>query len=377
VDSRKAVVEGLRVGVLQKLEVNLTRSNWVSVSDSVTVTGVTELLAPTSSSISTNIAPREYQDLPVFSAVAFRTPYGLAALLPGVNNTKYGLPHQRRPGNSRELQVDACRSPWPNGKATAAASRFLRYHPGISIITNNFAAEFGRSGGGIESYTVKSGLTSFTASFTNTPAMTPSTRAPSTPPKPASTNSTISAATWAARNHPKVYNGRNKTFFFFHNSYTGRPTPYNSYLSSVPRRDEERGFHRVPGYQGRCDSHRDPPAPEPAPTVHWVRDPFVGNIIPKSRFSKVATNVQAYFPEPTRAGDFSNYDSYDPGRQPPDRFHRKLDHKLQCQHKLGFSVVTTIWPNNWSPKGGGLPIPQREMNTYLDSWVLRASMTGW
>ena len=370
---KKAVVRELRVGVLQKLEVNLTLELG-SVADSVTVTGISELLTPTSAAIGTNIAPREYQDLPVFFGGGFRTPYGLAALLPGVNNTKFGMHISGGQANSRELQVDGVSvsmAEWQgDSRGFQVPSDTIQE---FSIITNNFAAEFGRSGGGVESYTVKSGTNEYHGQlyeYTRNDAV--------------DARAFYAARVGIYKQHdfggnvggpviiPKLYNGKNKTFFFFHNSYYRQANANNSYLSSVPTAKMKNGeFTEFVDTKGAVINIYDPNTTRTDSTGVLVRDPFVGNAIPKARFSKVASNVQAYFPEATRTGYFNNFDSYDRGDNRQTDFTGKLEHNLGSNHKLGVSIVSTIWPQIGAR---GLPYPiNGKQNTYLDSWVGRAT----
>src|SRR4029079_10077948 len=90
---------------------------------------------------------------------------------------------------------------------------------------------------------------------------------------------------------PKLYNGRNRTFFFF--SYEGgREGNGQSTTSSVPTARMRNGdFSEVPATIFNPFSVR---------TINGVatRDPFPCNIIPQSLQDPVARNLMKYWPEP-------------------------------------------------------------------------------
>ncbi|HEY3836773.1 MAG TPA: TonB-dependent receptor, partial [Bryobacteraceae bacterium] len=102
----------------------------------------------------------------------------------------------------------------------------------VKVITNAYSAEYGRAGGGVINFTTKSGDNVFHGSlfenlrnsdlnansFGNNTFGTDANGNPNRPRPPFSTNAfggTLGGPVWI----PKVYDGHNKTFFFF--SYSG------------------------------------------------------------------------------------------------------------------------------------------------------------
>src|SRR5207247_9747352 len=100
---------------------------------------------------------------------------------------------------------------------------------------------------------------------------------------------------------PKVYDGRNKTFFFLTYSKDKRPVSTSAALSTVPTALMKQGdFSQLPAAQIIYD---------PASTSGNVRVPFAVNIIRKARFSKIAANMIGSIHDPTRHSLLGNYDN--------------------------------------------------------------------
>ena len=87
---------------------------------------------------------------------------------------------------------------------------------------------------------------------------------------------------------PRIFNGRNKLFFFF--SYHGNKDKVADLASrlnnTVPTMDDRRGdFSRHLGVNAGLYQLYDPLTvrPDPARPTHYIRDPIPGNILPQSR----------------------------------------------------------------------------------------------
>jgi hypothetical protein len=102
---------------------------------------------------------------------------------------------------------------------------------------------------------------------------------------------------------PGLYQGRNKTFFYFTGERyrEGTPAPL---FSTVPTEAMRRGdFSGLVDSQGRLIRIYDPATGRDVNGV-WTRDPFPGNIIPESRIHPTARAIMQYYPLPngTTAG---------------------------------------------------------------------------
>jgi hypothetical protein len=368
---KKAVVQDVRVGVLQRLAVDI-KLEMGAVTESVTVSSEAPLLTPTSASISTNIAPREYQDLPINFGGGLRSALGLISLLPGVNNTKYGTHISGGQANSRDYQLDGLSvtaTEWQGD--TRSFQVPVDTIQEFSVVTNNFSAEFGRTGGGVESFTLKSGTNGFhgmLAEYIRNEAFDarPFYVAQRSVYKQHDAGGNIGGPVLI----PKIYNGKDKTFFFFNYSAYRQNGSSANYLATIPSMKYRDGdFTERVGTNGAVVPIYDPASTSTNASGQLVRTPFSGNIIPKARFSKVAQAVAAYFPTPTGPGYQGNYVSSDMSTFRQDNYTGKLDHNIGANHKLTFSISATIAPRIGAAV---LPYPiSGKLNGFGDTWVAR------
>jgi hypothetical protein len=168
---------------------------------------------------------------------------------------------------------------------------------------------------------------------------------------------------------PKVYNGKDKTYFYF--SYEGYRFPQTSDIGelTIPLAEMKQGdFSRWVDDKGNMIPIYDPSTTR---TVDGkiVRDPFPGNMIPQNRLSPIALNIAKYLPDPTVPGLVRNYRMT--GNQPRKRIENaymtKLDHAFGSSNRLAFTWTKNgyYWnnaydqdplnPNNWG--GNVLPWP--------------------
>jgi hypothetical protein len=182
---------------------------------------------------------------------------------------------------------------------------------------------------------------------------------------------------------PKIYNGTNRTFFFFgfqrhhekaSETYTGEvPTPemYNGDFS----------------FGGRGNAIYDPATTRQDASGRWIRDPFPGNVIPQSRIDPVARNflgqnpfTQANAPGFTDAlGVHENLVTLTKYRSYRTRFDGKVDHQFTPNHKI-FGRYSHVrhrsFQDRWTPEIAWLdidfravPIPIDQRNVVLSDTI--------
>lgn len=161
---------------------------------------------------------------------------------------------------------------------------------------------------------------------------------------------------------PKIYNGKNRTFFFasyegFRNRSGGSP----SFLS-VPLAEMYNGDFTGWIRNGRLAQIYDPATTRLAPSGSgYVRDAFAGNLIPKSRFSQVASNVIALRPPsmvPNLPGINSNYYVATGSLiAPSDKGSMRLDHQLTQKDRISFLYFRGALLSTWYGTPPGLPRP--------------------
>ena len=145
---------------------------------------------------------------------------------------------------------------------------------------------------------------------------------------------------------PKVYNGRNKTFFFF-----GYQRLHEKKVAQVdattPTLAMKQGDFNWPGANQLFD-----PATTRFVDGKWLRDPFPGNRVPLARFDPVASKVVAIDPwvAPNRA---PSYTSVDPkSNLLADEFAKTFfdDYNLRIDHQFStsFKIYGSFTQNNQS-----------------------------
>jgi hypothetical protein len=324
---KKYTVENIQVQVDTTARANV-RLTVGSAAESVTVTDETPLLKTETGEQSTVIAGADVNQLPLNygggagSTGNIRSPFAFNILSPGITGTgQDGGVVNGLPRNTFRMQVagqDATSQNDPGWTSTVAAPAVDMIQE-FSIQTSNFAAEFGQAGGGFYNFSMKSGGNQFhgTAFEYWTNEVMNAAR-PYTGLSPRSRKNdfggTIGGPVWI----PKVYDGRNKTFFFFSwESFRNKVFSTGNTLT-VPT-DQMRGgdfSYALTGktlgndISGTAILENAIYDPQSNFTVNGqvVRRMFPGNIIPKSRLDPTALKFQNLFPLATNGGLTDNYD---------------------------------------------------------------------
>jgi len=227
-------------------------------------------------------------DLPLVVGGTVRTPFDLAALTPESKNlggdngfmlgggqaSSYGTTLDGVSANTtRALQKSWVAS---NSPSVEALSEF-------TVDTNGFKAEYGHSGGGVMTFTTKSGTNGFHGvayeflrnnDFDANNFFNDALKQPIKIYKQNDFGVTLGGPVWI----PKVYNGKEKTFFFF--SYEGfrNRNGASSNATTVPTSEMYNGdFSNWVDSTGKQIPIYNPLDPN--------RAPFTGNKIPQSMFS--------------------------------------------------------------------------------------------
>lgn len=172
---------------------------------------------------------------------------------------------------------------------------------------------------------------------------------------------------------PKVYNGRDKSYFYV--SYEGYRYPQTSGVSelTIPLPEMREGdFSGWTNSSGALIPIYDPTTTRSDGKGGFIRDAFPGNRIPQNQLSPLAVNIAQYFPDPNASGLVRNY--LTPGTAPRKRienaFSAKVDHSFGTKNRLGFTYTTNRYhwnnaydqnpedPNNW-PGRLGYPLAGR------------------
>jgi hypothetical protein len=407
---KKFIRQNLTVQVAQTLRVDITLEVGAA-SEAVTVSAEASMLKTESGDVSTNVNSESLNQLPILGVGAaasgssgIRNPNGVLDVVPGT----YYVPNSQvkingAPSNTQAYHVegqDATNQGFPYAAAQVQPS--VDAIQEISVQTSNFAAEYGGGGGGFFNVTMRSGTNQLHGSGYDyivnevLNAGTPFTGPPFTNTRPDNLVRPV------ARRHdygwtvggpvviPKIYNGRDKTFFFFNFEQFRETQIVNNTPITVPtaayRNGDFSGAEAALGNKvlgkdvlGRpilANEIYDPTTARVDPVSgSRVSDPFPNNMIPSSMFDPVALKIQNQIPLPNLGGLINNllpiYSSIRHTTIPAV----KIDEQINEKQHLSFYWSFTHTDSPYSPIYGqseGLP-PQitADRGTFIHSHVER------
>lgn len=357
-----------------------------ALQDTVTVSAEARQIQADSVKVATAISTKFIQDLPLVVGGALRSPLDLSLVAP---EAKSGTSGDGGRGNivigggqegGWNLTVDGISStpgaPFEQRLWTTLNSPSVEAITEFAVDTNGFQAEFGHAGGGAVSFVSRSGTNNWQGkvfeffrddSLDAIDYFSKALGQGKPPLEQHDFGGVFGGPVWL----PKIYNGRDRTFFFA--SYEGyrNKTAAAPRVATIPTGEMFEGdFSGWRDASGRLIPIYDPATTRPNPNgPGFVRDPFPNNRIPVARFSEVSRNVlELATMRPDRPGVLNNF-TYTPGAQihtnPWNKFSLKLDHNLSQKDRLGFlyhwGEVLVIPPADGP--GGGLPVP---LNNFRD-----------
>jgi hypothetical protein len=238
--------EGLTLSAAQVLGLDVALEVG-SAAESVTVNAEAPLLKTETGAIAHNVTVSQMQNLPLLpvngatgaiAAFGFRDPYGVAQLIPGV---QYAASSQMvingMTSNSAQYRIEG-----QNSGLTGALGVFTQFtQPAVDAVqevavqTSNFAAEFGTVGGGIFNVTMKSGTNTLHGSaYDYMVNEVLNAHQPFTHLRDRERRNDFGFTAGGPVTIPKVYSGRNKSFFFFSfEQFRTRPL-VNTVSATVP-----------------------------------------------------------------------------------------------------------------------------------------------
>ena len=385
-------VAGFKKFVQENIEIQVATTNRIDVSlsvgatsETVTITAEAAALKTESAEQSTIIQTDRINELPLNfgggggSTGTIRSPFAFNMLSPGVTGTGSDTAQVNGlPTGTFRVQVegqDSTSQNDPNWTSTVSHGSVDSIEE-FSLQTSTFAAEFSQVGGGFYNFTTKSGTNQFHGAgyeyWTNEdldahrPYFTPTV--PSTNPRSRKNDfgGTIGGPVWI----PKIYNGKNKSFFFFsYEGYRNISYPNGSAFLSLPTAAMRAGNFSDPTIFPAQIIGTDPAGTpiqngaifDPktrttlASTGQIVEQPFPGNIIPQSRFDPVAVKIQNLIPLPTNNNPTANYQQVYQNyfnQQVPTI---KVDEILPDSSRLSFYFNKLVTHQLTSPDG--LPYP--------------------
>ena len=353
----KGTFTGVLVQIQQITPLNVTLKP-AGGSETVTVSADAPRLETESSDIGGVVSAQQIVELPLAlgGVGALRSPEAFEFLLPGTTgpgtaNSNNGIFLSKIAGGQNygnEVLIDgASQQRSENGSSFDEEAPSVEALQEFKITTALPQAEYGRTTGGIENFVTKSGTNDYHGTayelfrntdldantwFNNGDRAFYCTGTNDTPAclsqyaRPIDNKNDYGGTFGGPVRIPKLYDGRNKMFFFF----SWEQLRYNvgaSNTTTVPTVAMLNGDFSGPlilrtdlppvgtnPCQGNAPVYAgeifDPTTEQTVTTPNGpvtCRDQFPGNMIPVNRFSAVAKALNAYYPAPTNGQQFNNY----------------------------------------------------------------------
>ena len=139
---------------------------------------------------------------------------------------------------------------------------------------------------------------------------------------------------------PKLYNGKNKTFFMFSWERIKDVLP-QPYTASVPTAAQLSGNFASTTSNGVPITIYDPLTTQQTSAGVYVRQPFPGNIIPANRINPVGAKILSYYPAADQAGTIDHFNNYFYGssvvQDMYDVFSTTVDENINDKNRMSFS----------------------------------------
>lgn len=150
---------------------------------------------------------------------------------------------------------------------------------------------------------------------------------------------------------PKLYNGKNRTFFFyaFEGNQFGVPTQFSRTVPTAAQRSGD--FSALLPVSGANYQIYDPFTTAPAANGRFSRTPFAGNIIPASRLDRLGVNLSNLYPLPNApntatADGRNNFFSAPKAIQKTYSNLLRFDHSINESHRVFLRAHYDFWKEN-------------------------------
>lgn len=368
----KSVRSGMTLQVQQQAAVNITLAPG-DVTTSVEVSGEAPRLDSVSATLGRVVENSSVLGMPLVS----RNTMDLAALTPGVTGTSGFTGTNFVSNGSRNSQSDVLidgvtvATQEQNGGVTDS-----KFRPSVEVVqemkvmTNSFSAEYGNTGGAVVTMVTRSGTNQLHGSafeFLRNSALNANNFFANrsgrelTPFRRNQFGGVIGGPVYI----PKIYNGKDKTFFFFHYE-ASRQSSQATVLDTVPTELQKQGnFSDTRDASGNLIRVFDPNSLNAA----GLRTPFANNTIPQSRIDPVARYAMQFYPTENLPGNnFTRVNNFfNSGARVANDYQTtmKVDHNFTEMQRVSVrysqyrntSKSPNLWGNWMSPYDDGYVSP--------------------
>jgi hypothetical protein len=342
---KKFVRQGIevRVGDNVNLEIVLQVG---SQTETVQVTAETPLLETVDASLGQVVDERRIAELPSFGGA----PYNLALMAPGtVNNTNLRARYVGTPGAQGSFSIDGAGQNNEftiDGVPNTMDKGIVFVPPQMSVSefkvqSVSYDASIGHVAGALVNVSLKSGTNQVHGEvhwfarnrIFDTPSLFQNRAGQKVPPYQ---DHRYGLSLGGPVRVPKVYNGTNKTFFFY--LFEENEIKYNyDFTNTVPTEAMRRGDLSGLLALGSTYQVYDPFSTVALADGRFQRQAIPGNIIPASRIDPVAKKIMEFWPLPNQPGtrQFTNnwFTSY-AGPYPVWTHLGRLDHAFSSSHRI-------------------------------------------
>src|SRR4051794_28806707 len=216
----------------------------------------------------------------------------------------------------------------------------------MKLQENTYDATMGRTGGGVFNTYLKSGSNALHGSLLGYTRQTDWLansffRNASGQPKPDTPQYNWGGSLGGPIYIPKVYDGRNKTFFYLVTESYRQASPLSDQYTLPTIAERNGDFSRSKNIIYDPSTSRPCAAADSCPAgVTTIRSPFVGNVIPQNRINAVGQGVLNLMPTPqTGVVDATNFTGSDTLSDRADEYMAKVDHELFSWWKMNASYL--------------------------------------
>ena len=336
-----SVQRGVQIQTNQTATIDISLSVG-AVTESVTVQGGVPLIQTESADVGMVVESKQFLDMPLTLGGGIRNASSFIRLAPGVSPTGTWTKSISGGGGFQDqIYYDGIALSRGDLSNDAEVNPSVDAIGEFKLITNNYSAEYAHAMGGVTSFTMKSGTNQFHGTAfeflrnekLDARGFFPTVRAPS---KQNEWGGTLGGPVVI----PKLYNGKDKTFWFFSFDQFYRRGGALGGLNTLPTSRMVQGDFSELGGKLIYD---------PSSTGAG-RVPFPGNRIPTNRFSQVSSKMLPFIPAPELPGLVNNSIAPLGSPRADERTAGfKIDHQLTSKTRLSGMYNDTFRPSIKSP----------------------------
>lgn len=369
---KRSVRSGVVLQVDQRARVDFSLEVG-TVTESLEVVGGASLVDTVSATVGKVVENRRISELPING----RNTFALVLLAPGVRSnagtTNNGFAD--RGINLSMVSINGGPNALNNYMIDGGGNNHpyfadIQVNPAVDAIqefkvqSGSMSAEFGFAAGGVVNIVTKSGTNSYHGNlneFLRNDKL--DARNTFVPAKPPFRYNQYGGSLGGPFLVPKIYQGRDRTFFFFNYDewqFRRSDTP----IFSVPTAAQRTGdFSELRDTQGRLIPIYDPTTTRANPAGSgYIRDRFTNNVIPATRIDPVSKNYLQFYPLPNRApsdpySNANNFISVNGEAREQQQYTARMDHHFSDRNTLFGRFMYYRWTTDGGAGGSNLPDP--------------------